>query len=175
MSMHRHPSRENLLYGLVLGVCLAIVAVAWWHHQQARRRAAEVVRDHQQIQTLVRRLEQLKQRPALAGSDELELAELSRLIEQAARDAGIPLDRLVRIWPEQPQRVRDSVYLEKPTQILFRGVTLRQFTTFLHGISHAGTGLRIKSLRITAPRDEPESETWIVEATLTYLIYAPAS
>ncbi|KKM17455.1 hypothetical protein LCGC14_1675610, partial [marine sediment metagenome] len=112
-------------------------------------------------------------RPTVAAEHERLAAETTRLIEQAARAAKISPDRLVRISPEPPQRLGDTVYKEKPTQVLLKNITLKQLVVLAHTLMGASEGLSIKSIRVTAPRSDSADDRWTAEIVVTYLIYAP--
>jgi hypothetical protein len=47
---------------------------------------------------------------------------------------------------------------------------------FLHAVGNDGPGgppLRVRSVRLSAPRGEEATDLWAVEATLVYLVYDP--
>jgi hypothetical protein len=124
-----------------------------------------------------RRFEQqimrLRSRPALAAERERLATEIVGPIDKAARDAGIPAERLVRISPEAAQRVCETAYKEKPTRVFMRNVTLQRVTAMAHGLTAAEGGLNLKSLRLTAQSREASSGTWSAELVFSYLIYEP--
>jgi len=122
------------------------------------------------------RIEQLRRRPAVAGSREVQATELSRRIEASARAAEMPDGALDQIEPQPPRRVGDTPYRQTPTRVRLRGVTLQQLFTFLHALAAedaSGPGLRLEALRLSAPRGEEAGDRWTAEATLTYLVYDP--
>ena len=61
-------------------------------------------------------------------------------------------------------------------QFIMRRMTLRQVFAFLHAVGSDGPGgppLRVRSVRLSAPRGEEATDLWAVEATLVYLVYDP--
>ena len=169
MKQHRQAiSVAILATGLLAGA-------VWCHglRNQARKAAELASRDLVECERLAEQIERLRQRPALAGSKELQLTELARRIEGAAKDSQVPPGSIVRIWPQQARRLEDSVFKEKPTQVLLRSVGMPQLIRFLHKLATDGSGLHVKSIRLVAPRDQLADQRWTAEATLTYLVYAP--
>ena len=161
---------------MLLVVLIAAVAMTTWSFRQLAAAEAASGRSRDDLvvcRQLARRIGALRHKPALAGSQELQLNELARRIEQACQSADVPPDSLVRIWPEQARRVGDTNYKEKPTQILLRQVTLRHIIRFLHALTGDESGLWVKTIRLVAPRDGHDHNHWTAEATISYLIYTP--
>ncbi len=157
-------------------LCLILAGLAAWSFADMadkKRVAQNAAADLSEVKKLAERIIEVRDQPAIAGSYELELDELTRQIEEAADKAELPGGSLVRIWPEAARRVSDSPYKEKPTQILLRQATLRQITIFLYELSNSESGLTVQSLRIVAPHRDVKDNTWTSEATITYLIYDP--
>lgn len=167
----------TLRLATLLGVlCLILAGLAAWSFADMAEKkhvTHDAAADLAEVKKLAERIIEVRDQPAIAGSYELELDELTRQIEEAADKAELPGGSLVRIWPEAARRVGDSPYKEKPTQILLRQVTLRQITIFLHELSNSESGLNVQSLRVVAPHRDVEDDTWTAEATITYLIYSP--
>jgi hypothetical protein len=111
--------------------------------------------------------------PALAADGELKSSETTALIEQSAKSAGIPQANLAQIFPESPQRLGDSAYKEKPTQVRLENVSLQQLTAMLYALAGNQKPLQAKSIRLAAPRQQETGNLWTAELSLTYLIYDP--
>ena len=109
----------------------------------------------------------------MAAESERGSAEISAPIEGAAKAAGIPADRLVRISPEPARRVGETAYKEKPTRAFLKNVRLKALVATAHALGGPETGLDLKSLRLTAPSRDATEETWSAELLFTYLIYEP--
>lgn len=167
------PHRPLLM--LAAAVALLLLACAWSYGVLAssRQAALEASDDLATCRKLATRIQALRQKPSVAGTRELEPTELSKQIEEAAKGAGIPAERLVRVWPEQARRVGNSPYKEKPTQVLLRGVSVQQTVTMLHALASSDSGLQVKSLRVIAPREGERADGWTVETTVASLIFAP--
>lgn len=168
--------RQAALLGLLALMLLGIAGWSYRHLDQQRRVAREASADLAEVQRFAQQIRAMRQRPAVAGSREMELNELTQRIERAAEEAQIAASSLVRIWPQPARRAGDSPYKEKPTQILLRHVTLEQLVGFLHHLSEGeGSNLTVQRLRIVAPRHNEHGDRWTVETTVTYLIYSPPS
>jgi hypothetical protein len=157
-------------------LCALVVAIVWsWLTLAASRQAAmDAAADVSLCRDAASRIEQLRGRPAVAGSREVQATELSRRIEGSARAAGMPDGGLDQIEPEPPRRVGDTPYRQTPTRVRLRHVTLQQLFAFLHALAaedSSGPGLRLEAIRLSAPRGEEAGEQWTAEATLTYLVY----
>lgn len=160
---------------------LAAAGWCWRYCAQGQEDAQLSGQEAAECQRLVQRILALRKRPSVAGSEKLESAELSRRIEQAAKSAGIdPTTSLVRIVPESPRLLGDGPYLEAPTNVQLRGLTMQQLFTFLHQLSSSDAALSTRDLRLSAPREATQQtatdttqECWEVELTICYLIYAP--
>jgi len=171
----------------ILAVCLAAALIAAalqaYGFMADRREAAIKARaDMERCGRIAAIIEALRARPAVACEAERLAAETTGLTERAARSAGIAPGSLVRITPAPPRRVGESVYKEKPTQVLLKNVTLRQLVTMVHALGEADAGLQANSIRLTSPgRDDDglpltrgvKGGLWTAEVVLTYLIYDP--
>jgi len=167
--------RELWLIGTMLALLLLTVLWSYGQMSASKEAVLSAAQDTAQCRHLADRIGQLQHKPSLAGSSELAMTELARLIEQAAAGSEIPGGSLVRITPEAARRIGDSVYKEKPTQVLLRNVTLGQIVRFLHSLTGNDSGLEARQIRLSAPRDQQTGDQWVLEATLGYLIYAPAT
>jgi hypothetical protein len=166
--------RRMLLWTVLLTALLAGVALhTWGRFNRARRSASQARTDLAATEQLLERIEQIRNRPTLAADRQQIDAETIGRIEQAARDAGINPASLAHINPQRPQRIGDSVYQRKPTQVLLRGVTLGQTLKMMHGFCGIQGGLQPASIRLSAPRRDDTGPLWNAELTLTYMIYAP--
>ncbi len=162
----------------VIGLTAALLAaVAWsYGHLAEQRRAADLARlDSLEVDRMAAQIRAVRDRPTMADEDERLAEETIGLIEAAARAAAVAPGRLVRITPEPPQRLGDSVYKEKPTAVLLKGVSLRQVVGLVHTLIGGDRGLSAKSIRLSAPRHDDEGELWTAEIVVTYLIYDPPS
>lgn len=166
--------REGLLFAALM--ILLAVAVGWIYGRMAAARtaAAEMQRNTAQCRRYAEDIESSRQRPAIATED-LRIAEdITRIVEETALAHGIAADAILRIDPDQPaRRVGDTVYREKPTEIIFKGVTLEQLTGTVHAIVSGQERLEARSIRLRAPRRQDTGRRWDVELVLTYLVYDP--
>lgn len=173
-------SRRLQLQLLVLLVLLSVLSVAAYLHMARQQAAArDAVTQLAEARQLVQQIESLRDRPVLAGVQEMPPTDLAQLVEESAQKANLDVAQIVRIWPEPARRIGQSPYLEKPTQILLRNATLEQFTRFLAHVIQSPYRLRVSALRLSAPRDRDAAATgpdrWTAEVTLTYLLYAPVT
>jgi hypothetical protein len=167
-----HKRLIALLMILTFGL-LAANGYGGWALMQARSNADIAIADAARCRSLSNQIVALKTKPTIAGTREQAQEELTARIEAAAKIFGITGDNLASITPEPAQRLADSVYLEKPTTIQLRQVTLAQVAGLLCRLATDGTGLRIKSLRLSAPPQSGNTDVWSAETTITYLIYSP--
>jgi len=167
-------ARKFLLVGsaILLGA-LAAIGASWARLEDARSRSLAATDKLAECQRLADEIKQLRGGAiATAGEPAREL-ELTRQIAQAVSDAGLPASSLDRIEHDAPRHSATGAYLEKPTRILIRGITLRQFITLLHALDRPADGLRIDRLHLTAPQDATDSKTWTAEAMLLHTVAEP--
>lgn len=139
------------------------------------RRAAEVAQaELAQCLAIAETIEALRQKPALASDRERLAAETTGLISRAAAAAGIPPAQLARIVPDQPQKVGQTAYKEKPTLVVLEDVRLEQIVKMVHALGAGAESLTAKSIRLGPPRQQGRDDLWTAEIVLTYLIYEPA-
>jgi hypothetical protein len=174
---HRRPL---ILLSVAIGLLLFVTVWSFGALASSRQAALDASADLSTCLKLADRIRALQNKPSLVGTHDLRPTELTKRIEDAATQAGIPGERLVRVWPEQARRVGNSLYKETPTQVLLRGVSIQQVVTLLHALSSGdgaigAGGLQVRALRVIAPREGERSEGWTVETTVSYLVYSPTS
>lgn len=146
---------------------------AYQYMSSARADAASAREDLDTCYRLAGQIEAQSNRPALATDRDDVSLDANRLIDKAAKAAGIV--SLASIDPDTAsQRLGESDYKEKPTSVRIENVSLQQLVAMLHGISNADKGLLPKSIRLAAPREDIAGNGWTAELSLTYLIYSPA-
>lgn len=118
------------------------------------------------------RIAACRQRPAVAAEQEQLAGQTLGMIEAAAKDANIPPEKLLRINPEAAQRVGETDYREKPTQVTLKGVTLEQVVRLMHELATGEPGLSAKSIQLT-PASPDAADSWTAEIVFSYLIYDP--
>jgi hypothetical protein len=182
MSSNNATTKSRWMAGMIAVASLAAVAWSSMRLTDARASASAAAQDLADCRALADRIESLRRLPAVAGAAELGASDLSRQIEQAAKVAEFPDDSVERIEPEPARRVGETNYREVATQVRLRHVTLRQVFTFLHALcadalsnalGRSASGLRLRSIRLSAPRGEETADRWTVESTLTYMVYSP--
>lgn len=158
----------------VLLSMLAGASVWSYDSMCARREEARLAwQDAGECDRLAREIQALRTVPAVATTQDLDVQSLGLRVESAAQKSGLPPQTLVEIAPETARRWGDSAYLSKPTRLVLEGVPLEQLTTFLYHLAEGGA-LNVADLRLRTPHGQGESGLWNAEATVTYLIYAPA-
>ena len=111
-----------------------------------------------------------------SGAEGLTGVELPKTPGAGLAEAGAAAQAtgaILRIGPQPPRRLADSVYLEKPTQVSVRQLTLQQLITFLHDLSDDSSNLWVPSLRIRSSQVATVAGRWDAEMTVSYLIYSP--
>ncbi len=165
--------RSVLLLSLLAALLVISTAWAWGRMVSQRDAAALARRNLWQVRRDAEMIRLHHERPAVALDSERLVSETTRLIEQAALEAGIEPEHLSRINPGPAAALGRSAYLEKPTQVLLLNVTLEQVITFAHHLAGAEGGLTTRSIRLSAPRYETDDTLWTVDLVFTYLIYDP--
>jgi hypothetical protein len=159
---------------LILAGLLAISALWSYRKMAGQQQAAKLAAaDLAECRKAADQIEALRRRPALAQQNQRESAETIGLIEKSAKAAGLTEAMLVRTVPEQPLRLGDTVYLEKPTRVQLKNVSLVQLVEMVYRIVTDKNHLHAKAMRISAPSAEDTGAQWNVELVLTYLIYEP--
>lgn len=162
----------------VLAICLIVAAVAglsWSYGFMAAKRSYALAAgaDADACREMAAKIDHLSHRPALASDSERLADEIHGLVEKAARSAGIGAQGILRITHEQPQRLGNSAYKEKPTVVAMRNVSLQQLTDMMYGLSSQEKGLSAKVIRLTTPTNSEASDLWNAEVAVSYLIYDP--
>jgi Tfp pilus assembly protein PilF len=114
--------------------------------------------------------------PAAGGSRESsgDGIAIGTQIARAAEAAGI--DGEPGIHTQPPRKVGNSPYEERPTQVVFQRLTMRQVVTFLSTITTDVPGLRVTELRLSGGRESDPADRWEVDATLSsFTLAAPAA
>lgn len=174
--MQQGTAKREWLCMLLAAALVAALVLAALELSSSRASALAAVENLAECQELAGEIAKLRTRPSQITLQAQSGTELARQIEAAAQGAQIPSNSLVRIDPQTARRVGDSPYKEQATNLELRGVTLKQLTQFLQKLSD-NEGLRARSLQLIGPRQETaaptDAETWLVEVTLTSMIFAP--
>ncbi len=160
---------------IVMLLMALVAAVIWSHARLARMRslAHASADDLAECYRMSAQIEKVSRKPAVASENEKLANEITGLIEGAAKASQIPTGKIEQITPQAARRLADTVYKEKPTQVILQDVSLRQWVEFLHRLSSSDLRLHVKSLRVTAPRKDDAADAWTGEVEVTYLIYDP--
>ena len=166
-------NRNRLL--AILLILAAAAGLSWSYCFMAAKRSYALAAgaDLENCREMTGKIESIANRPALASGSERLADEIHGLIEKAARSAGIGAEGVVRISHEQPQRLGNSAYKEKPTLVTLKNVSLQQLADMLYGLYGQDNGLSAKVVRLTTPAAEDASNLWNAEVAVTYLIYDP--
>jgi hypothetical protein len=182
--------RDRLLVALIIAGMLLALLWSYTRLSDSRRAAVDAAEELGTCRDLAARIDTLRGRPAVAEGHGLAESDLHGRIAAAAAAAEFPDGSLGRIDPEPSRRVGETPYREDAMRVNLHHVTLRELFTFLHALAGgsgggaraqanagtdgpSGSGLRVKSIRLSAPRGEETGDRWTVEATLTYLVYDP--
>lgn len=177
--MNRLLSRACLIwFGFYIGLA-SLVAFCYLRFRVSQESAHAAALNVSVCRSLVERIEALRQRPVLAGSQGRSSDELSERIDRLGKQANFAGSSIQSIDPQTSIRVGDTAYKEQSTHVELRDVTLPQLAHFLRLLLEEDSQVRLSSVRLSAPRtDAPPSfasETWRAEVTLTYLIFSPKS
>jgi len=165
--------RRFTLFVLMAG--LTGIVTVWAYDNMAAARAAAFAANDDLVacRRMTARIQSCQKRPVKAAEQIQLVTETTGLVEKAARGASIDLRNLVRITPEPPRRVGDTVYKEKITTVHLKNTTLKQLVVLVHNLIASRQKLQARSIRIRAPRVDDTGTWWTVELGLTYLIYEP--
>jgi len=161
---------------LLLLTGLAILAF-WLHGElgRAHRGALEAASHAKSCREFSDRIIELKKKPELISGTMSSTAQIAQSVEAAMQDAAIPAVNLVRIEPRSAIRLEKTPFLQQPSHLELRDVTMEQMIRFLHVLSTRNR-LEATDLRLHAPRAVPVDsgpEIWNVELVLTNTIYSP--
>ena len=164
----------------MIGVYGVLVAAALWTFVGMRGSRARAVAAASSLETcrqLGQRIQLVQKRPMRASLEAKSSADLSRRVETAGKAAGLVTAKVERIEPQSPRRIGETSYTEHATLIQLSAVTLAQLVTFLDAVAQGTPKLDVATIRLAAPRYEGSGaarpETWNVEVTLTYFVFAP--
>lgn len=157
---------------LLILLCLLVL---WSFNSLGHERANAhlAAEDLAQCRQLAADIESLRQKPAVASAQPIETREIAKRVESAAQDSAIPQSSIGEITPQPAQRMGNLPYLQKPTTLTLRNITLPQLGPFLHRLT-LDSGLSIRDLRLVALKHEESGATWNADIVLSSLIYSPA-
>ncbi|MFW5840780.1 MAG: hypothetical protein ACOCZE_09385 [Planctomycetota bacterium] len=162
---------------ILIVVMLAMLAgAAAWSIDSAMDnadRAARAADALGQTRSLAEQIRQLRQAPTVARTGEIAITQMGREISSAAEAANLQPGSIQGVQPRPARRLGQSDYMTKATTISLQGVGLGQLTMFLYHISDR-TNLTVSELQLQGRRDGQSGGPWNAQATVTYLIYAPA-
>ncbi len=169
--------------GIVSLVFVALLLFAGWSAWQWDQALAEVNFAQDQLvkcRRLASRIEDLRQAPAQYDETQRSSDALSQLVEAAARQADIDVQRIASISPAEPRRLGDTPYKEQETRVELFEVTLPQLVTFMLTVPEADSAMHVGTMfmrtpvrPVYAPDQGEVEETWNAELILTSRFYAP--
>lgn len=175
MTRNKILTQDFLVLILLPAITGLAMIIAFLGKTAAQTDSEEIATDLQRSRTLAKEISKLRSSPIIAGAADIDPTDISKRIDKAAKVALFTTDSITRISPEQPQRIADTPYRQRVTQVILRNVNLRQLLGFTTAISKLDGGMNIRSIRIVAPRSDNASsaEIWAVEITLTYIYFDP--
>ncbi len=183
--MNAANPRRQWLFAASAATMIVLCVFAVLELRSARAAALAAIRSHADCEELAAEIANLGDKPSYVTLQTQSTTDVAGRIETAAQFAQLPVNSLVRIEPQPARRLGDSAYKEQATHVELREVSLKQLVEFLHHLhglslpsgSGGDTSFRAKSVHLTTPpqttRAGAGTETWRVELTLTYLIFAP--
>ena len=158
-----------------LGGCLVLTA---WCYVDSRRLESR----HHSYQTLLAqvrqmgldaaRIQSLRTAPRLATERERPNDELIAEVHDSMTAADIPPGCWVGNDPAPTVRVPRSPYKRLTVRLLLEELNLRQLVRFAYHLNELDSAISIPRIRLFAPHDR-HGNTWNVDLSLSYLIYAP--
>ncbi len=181
--MNSASHRRPWAYAVTTAGALVLTVFAYIELRSARAAASAAVANHVVCEQLAGEITKLAGKPSHVTFEAASATDVARRIEAAAQFAQLPPRCVVRIEPQPARRVGETAYKEQATRVELRDVSLKQLIEFLHHLHSGESVFNAKSLRLAAaPQSNTiapngtasaSTETWLVELTLTYLIYAP--
>ncbi len=161
---------------LVAAAGLALLMVTFWSYGRfsaARQRAIEDGDAWAQSDLLSGQIKTLRDQPALANDRALQQDDMTQRIADAAASASLDEKKLIAVEHQKARRIGRTAYLEEPTRLTFKDVSLKEVLTSLYALTGDDPRLHVSYLRLAAPRGEGDPMLWSADATVTYLIYDP--
>jgi hypothetical protein len=161
---------------ILLTVCLLILALFLLGELgRAQRNAIDATKSAKACQEFSRRIVDLKKLPELVSGSMSSTAQIAQSVEAAMVESAITADKLVRIEPRSATRFEKTPFLEQPSHLELRDVTMEQLVRFLHTLQTQNR-LETRDLRLHSSRTqtiENGPEIWSAELVLTNTIYSP--
>jgi hypothetical protein len=161
---------------LWLAVAGLIVGTACW---AARHSSNEQFASHgssmvllQRTQADAQRILELRDVPRIATERVRPNDELIKQVQTALAAAEIPLEKWIGNEPSPGVRLPRTPYKQLGVRLLFDEITMRQIVQFAFHLTHVDPTLTIAQVRFSAPSGGSH-ESWNVDLTLSYLLYAP--
>jgi len=163
------PRRLLLLLPIAVGLLVVLFALRWEQNQAA---SADAWQDRaQRCATLVREIQAHRQQPRRFEDRILASHTVVAYVEQACAHAGLPLNQILSIRPEPPQRVRESSYVESLVRVRLAGVSLQQVARVVFYLESEVPGLTVSQIRLwTASAEAP---AWEVELSMVGVAFVP--
>ncbi len=164
--------------GLVLaGVCVVVLMVLslWIYGRMARSitAATDSIDQWTQCDVLASQIQTLRTQPSMADDRVMQDSDMTRRIAQAAAKSSFNTQKIVSTTYPDAHRIGRTPYLEKPTELQIRKVTLKQTLDLLYALTGGGSQLSVTQLQFTTPHEESDRQLWTVMTTVSYLIYEP--
>ena len=159
---------------LVASSLIAMVAVALWlsygyladQRSAAQAEASELASCKQ----LASQIESLQGKGVSVREVSSQRIDIGRQVAAAMSSAEVDDSNLEGIHPDAPRHADKGGYLEKPTRLVFRRITLRQFTTILQALNKTEDGLRVEKLHLSADNESPELKRWTADIILVQTV-----
>jgi hypothetical protein len=155
-----------------------VLAASYWRYTTSVTRLAGAQANLKDCEQLAQQIQNAQQAPQRASLDTWSQDDLGSAVENAASEAQLRRDRILRIDPQSPKRLGKTDYLEQATEVELSAVTLRQLVDFLFAVQARDDQLGIGTLRLRMPHGnsgEQSPETWLADVVLTQRIYAPTT
>lgn len=153
--------------GLAVPAAVLLFSAQYLANQKSAALSAE--RALEECKSLAGEIRSARSTASPAASEPARQVAFTRQAADAAAAAGIPASAIERIEHEPARRSDSGQFLEKPSRVSLQSVTLRQAMTFVTGIARPEAAIRVSRLRLLAPRDAANSNTWNAEMTFVTL------
>ena len=175
-SLPREQRSRLILFGTPLLVMGVTALYAWSSASDTASRLEDAREELRDMQRMAADISRLKDRPRIASLEMESPDEISNRVTGALNQNSIRGARLKSLDPQQPERVGQTDYQERSTEIQLENVTLPELATFAEGLMATGQGLQVRDVILAEPDragTKSGTETWLATVIVTQIIYSP--
>ncbi len=173
-------SRTTLILAGLFAVSMGLLTWSGLEYLGKRQSAQDARENLEKCRILAQQIEQLRGSPTHASLRALPSTELTKLVEEAAKNAQILPNSVQSIAPQSPQRPGKSDYQWHTSEVQLAPLTWGELNRFLQSIALREPSLVASHVRLgtsKTPADgsttPPLPERWGIQLRLTQSVFAP--